>query len=313
MLDIYERFRKAYRNPLSVMWNLYRRKDIIHVVLMDRSQEKLSPGATSGLSILIEKGIIINKMTLNEFKKLTETEWKDLWHLIANGIEFTKAMDIMKSIVEIRYNEKIPYKNNVIIMHGLKDNGDLIDVFIWEDYSFLNVSGKVVVDLGANIGDSAIYFALNGAKKVIALEPFPYSFNLAVRNVRENNLEDKIEILNAGYGRDGYIFVDSDYANGLGTILKISKKGEKIKIYSLKSLVEKFKLNDAVLKMDCEGCEYNLLNEDNSVIVKFSQIQIEYHNGYKKLIEKLNNAGFSVECIKRDESEIFGHIHASKH
>jgi len=57
-----------------------------------------------------------------------------------------------------------------------------------------------VVDIGASIGDSSIYFALNGASYVIALEPYPYTFNLAVKNVKVNNLNDKIKILNAGYG-----------------------------------------------------------------------------------------------------------------
>jgi hypothetical protein len=31
--------------------------------------------------------------------------------------------------------------------------------------------GRDVVDVGANVGDTALYFVLNGARKVIALEP----------------------------------------------------------------------------------------------------------------------------------------------
>ncbi len=40
-------------------------------------------------------------------------------------------------------------------------------------------TGKIVVDLGASIGNSEIYFAVNGVKKVIALEPFSESFEIA--------------------------------------------------------------------------------------------------------------------------------------
>ncbi|MCY0863297.1 MAG: hypothetical protein OWQ52_12855 [Metallosphaera prunae] len=36
-----------------------------------------------------------------------------------------------------------------------------------------------------------------GARKVIALEPYPYSFRFAERNIRENKLDDKIVLLNA--------------------------------------------------------------------------------------------------------------------
>ena len=43
-----------------------------------------------------------------------------------------------------------------------------------------------------------------------------------------------------------------------------------------------------------EGCEYNLLKEDNNTLKKFKRIQIEYHYGYEKLKEKLEEAGFTV-------------------
>ena len=182
----------------------------------------------------------------------------------------------------------------------------------WEDYKFLNVNNEIVIDLGANIGDSAIYFALNGAKEVIALEPYPYSFNFAVRNVKENNLDDKIEIFNAGYGKDAEILVDENVINELGTNLKYSGNGRKIKSYSLGSLIKKLNLDTAILKMDCEGCEYHILNENNSVLAKFPQIQIEFHNGSKKLVKKLKRAGFQVDYINRDGSEIFGYIYAKR-
>ncbi len=323
----YKRFKKAYRNVLSVMWNLYIKKSVIDVILRDGIREKLSPGAASGWALITEKCYsfkgttlvqtnrcqAINKELLNEFKKLSDVEWKDLWHLLANGTEFQKATDIMKSVEDFRKNEMIQYKTGkVIIMHGLRDNGDIIDVFINEDYKFLEVKDRVVIDLGANIGDSAIYFALNGAKKIIALEPFYYTFSLASQNIKENHLEDKIELLNAGYGVDGEILVDEDFRNNTGTKLRRSKAGKKIRVYSLKSLAENYLLDKAILKMDCEGCEYNLLNEDNSVISKFSKIQIEYHRGYKRLVKKLKNSGFNVEYIKRDESKVFGYIYASR-
>ncbi len=47
----------------------------------------------------------------------------------------------------------------------------IYDVFDCGEYGVLDVSGKVVIDVGASIGDSAIYFALKGARKVIAIEP----------------------------------------------------------------------------------------------------------------------------------------------
>jgi FkbM family methyltransferase len=40
-----------------------------------------------------------------------------------------------------------------------------------------------VIDVGAGVGDTAILFALRGAKKVIALEPFPSLYEEALINI----------------------------------------------------------------------------------------------------------------------------------
>ena len=56
-----------------------------------------------------------------------------------------------------------------------------------------------------------------------------------------------------------------------------------------------YKINNAIVKMDCEGCEYALLEEDDETLKSIDMIQIEYHYGYSDLVEKLKKAGFYVE------------------
>jgi len=52
----------------------------------------------------------------------------------------------------------------------------------------------------------------------------------------------------------------------------------------------------AVLKMDCEGCEYEaLLHASPEDLKRFEEIIIEYHNGYKELKRFLESLGFDVE------------------
>lgn len=230
----------------------------------------------------------------------TITLWGLQFHLLDSLAK--KGTPIDKALYYVIQN-KIPFKESLITIEGwLTDgninNGNIFDVFINEDYKFLDVKDKDVIDIGASIGDSPIYFALSGAKRVIALEPYPYSYNLAKKNVETNDLTKKIEILNAGYGKDDDVFVDPykvslDYAQ-----FQPAQNGIKIKLYSLKSLIELFKITDAVLKMDCEGCEYSLITEDTDSIRKFSHIQIEYHYGYSELKDKLENSGFEVKWTK---------------
>lgn len=199
-------------------------------------------------------------------------------------------------------------------------NGDIGGVFFREDYKWLNPKDNVVIDIGANIGDSSIYFALEDALKVIALEPYIYSYVMAEENVEINDLKSKIELLNAGYGKDSEVIVD-DKETSAKSDLRLADRGVKIKIYSLKTIFEKYNIKNALLKMDCEGCEYNLLDEENETLGKLSRIQIEYHYGYERLKEKLENAGFNVSYTEpkkvynenaRETDMYIGNIYAEK-
>ena len=185
------------------------------------------------------------------------------------------------------------YKNHPIVL-DIPPFSDPDAVFFREDYSFLNIKDEDVIDIGANIGDSAIYFALNNAKRVIALEPYPYAFSFAEKNIKLNHCENII-LLNAGYGKNSKMFIDDKkISKGSSELIVSNNGGKEISIYSLEELINQYEIKDAILKIDCEGCEYNLLDEDNDVLQKLSKIQIEYHYGYEKLKEKLEKSGFIV-------------------
>ena len=102
----------------------------------------------------------------------------------------------------------------------------IVETFIEEQYKNLNVKDKNVIDVGANIGDSAIYFALKGATHVYAFEPYPYSYNLAKENIKLNGLKDIITLINEGCGKNGAIRIGrvKNYGNN---DLKNTKQGEK--------------------------------------------------------------------------------------
>ena len=54
---------------------------------------------------------------------------------------------------------------------------------------------------------------------------------------------------------------------------------------------------------DCEGCEYNLLNEDCDILKKFKRIQLEYHHGYNKLI---NNSDYIMVKFNKEYIKLYG-------
>jgi FkbM family methyltransferase len=208
-----------------------------------------------------------------------------------------------------------------IKLHGWK-KGDVKGVFMLEDYSALDVTDKDVLDVGANIGDTAIYFLRRGAARIIGLEPSEENFSIAIKNIRENRLESKVTLLNYAIGDiDGKKLVTE---RGKGGIYNITEEmgSREMTFVTLASLVKQFELNDAILKVDCEGAEYDaLLSTERDVLRKFQEILIEYHYGYINLKKKLESCGFKVSVSRPEFSRqplfanpdiIFGYILAKR-
>jgi SAM-dependent methyltransferase len=128
----------------------------------------------------------------------------------------------------------------------------------------VDVKGRTVVDVGAGIGDSSIYFALNGAKKVYA---FDVNVSYLEKNIRENDLKDVIEPIRCECGPSN----------------------------NLDSITLKYNIpNESVLKVDCEGCEYDFFGNAPRWISRYHTIIIEYHNGVQHLADLLRASGFNV-------------------
>jgi len=189
---------------------------------------------------------------------------------------------------------------------------DIKGVFLDKDYEFLPVYGRTVVDIGANIADSSIYFAICGADKVIAVEPFPKNYEWAKKNIQVNNLSDKIILLLAACtSKLGNITVNPETFGG-HQILTEYERGVKISTITLENILDTYNLNSAVLKMDCEGCEYDVIKSSPVyVLQKFSHIEIEYHDGYNALKKKLEKANFEVPIVPKPMfGEKVGHLYA---
>jgi len=209
--------------------------------------------------------------------------------------------ELLKTVKNIHYkingnNIELEYQNKKIYFYLSNIIGFINENFIEGQYKWLDVKGKDVVDVGASVGDTAIYFALKGARHVYAFEPYQYSYNIAKKNIKPNHLEDKITLLNEGCGKSGFVTIKYDYENTGSTDLKKFKEGKKIKIENLDEIVKRFNLKHAALKIDCEGCEYDLiLNASDEALKAFDQIIMEYHYGYRNLVKRLEQAEFKVK------------------
>jgi FkbM family methyltransferase len=223
-------------------------------------------------------------------------EWGNLQGDSLWGQELLRAygciVSLKDDVVELTFRGKaLRFQAESLV----KSFAMLVEQFVQEQYKWLDVKGKQVLDVGANIGDSAIYFAINGALHVYSFEPYPYTYRLAKRNVELNGLEKQITLLNMGCGKDGAITVNPQLKSEPSSTLIPSEAGDTVRIVSLKRIVQDYGLSDAIAKVDGEGCEYELiLGASDRELQAFSQMMIEYHHGCAGLVDRLRKVGFHV-------------------
>jgi predicted O-methyltransferase YrrM len=102
-----------------------------------------------------------------------------------------------------------------------------------------------MIDIGASVGDTAIYFTSLKAKKIWAYEIDSELAKLASMNVELNDLQEKIKIIDEA-----------------ATAEKLNR------------LIADKDMKAVFMKIDCEGCEYELINGLD--LFRTNDIVIEY-------------------------------------
>jgi FkbM family methyltransferase len=237
--------------------------------------------------------------------------------------ELYKSVPLKDAKENCEYCWRVDWQNKILILpNGLRFYLYSVDPLIFSetfihDIHFVgfDLKDKVIVDIGAFVGDTALYYANFGAI-VYAYEPHPINFYWLKKNIELNpHLKDKIKIFNEAAGKDEEIEISiGETINGGFTIYSPAKgKALKVKSVSLKKILEENNLNDPyLLKADCKGCEYYIIEDD--AISKFEKVKIEY-TGFNRpkvdyIINKLKSKGFSKFRIYKHN---WGIYHLSEH
>lgn len=215
-------------------------------------------------------------------------------------------------------------EDNIKLKCRLKEGFDLGHVLeIFEANTYLqNLQDIVVIDIGASTGDSSVYFVMKGAKEVYGVEPMKESFDIATYNVNVNNLASKIHLINAALSEKAgkvelTISAQNPNANSINPTETVRKSGinfdfkRTIEAISLKDIISKFSLKKiGLLKMDCEGCEYVVLQSiEDDTLSLIDNIVLEYHDGIKFLADLLERKGYNLSY---DHAEGLGILKASR-
>jgi FkbM family methyltransferase len=165
-----------------------------------------------------------------------------------------------------------------------------------------HVSGKTVIDIGASIGDTAILYALRDAEKIIAYEPFPSTYASLLKNIESNGFSGKIIPKREAAGKSELLLLEDNGSERSSAVAQSSENGGiKTKSCSLGEIITDNGLKSGcAMKIDCEGCEFELLRgATNKELAVFDEIIMEIHGNPEPVEKKLREAGFSIRTTNK--------------
>jgi len=192
------------------------------------------------------------------------------------------------------------------------------EVFVDEVYSIESKSDYIVCDIGMNVGITSLYLSqFENIKYIYGFEPLRPTFESAEANLSLNKrFNRKITAYNFGLGNaDKKIRINYDPQNkgnvgikNLGRSVENALHVEEIELReaskSLKHITSAHPLCKFIIKMDCEGSEYDIVESlvNASMLREFNIFMIEWHRmeGYKNRINNL------INCLKESNFLVLG-------
>lgn len=258
--------------------------------------------------------------------------------IVYGGVHYGVYADKYDDIQILPDGKLCVNKSGIKVAVGSIDEfNNVYETLVEECYHYRINNGKkdVVIDVGMNVGDATLYFlAGDKVEKVYAYEPFYKTFQDAKRNLKDYlDNEDRLEIFQYGLSDvteyreitynedmtcgmstqkaeelDKYNVYKFYYDNGYAEQKK--ERIEKISVIKaadvLKPIIQKYrKSHNIVLKMDCEGEEYGiieLLNREG-ILQEIDFMMLEWHyQGKESILRELSKAGFSYLCTAQREN-----------
>jgi FkbM family methyltransferase len=178
---------------------------------------------------------------------------------------------------------------------------EIVETWTEECYGCFDLNNKTVVDVGAFIGDSAVYFASKGARQVVGFEPSKEVYKLALENVKLNGYESKIDLRNAAVGVDNGVenFAFDMKWPGRSSLTTVKARSKTVvyqtKVTSFETLIDELR-HIGLLKMDCEGAEHRIIPDacEKGYIKNIDSIILEIHGSPHLLLSALEKAGFNT-------------------
>ena len=181
------------------------------------------------------------------------------------------------------FKASIPLSSQKILLRlGTTDVAAFEHVFIDEEYalSFARPP-SIIVDAGANVGMSSVYFALHYPNaKIVAIEPERSNFDVLRRNAE---LFPRIIPINAAlWGHEGVVQVHDGGGGHWGMRVAEAPSGATIPSTTVSALIKQLSISQIdLLKIDVEGAECEILADPSSWIGRVGVICAELHDRFR--------------------------------
>jgi FkbM family methyltransferase len=186
------------------------------------------------------------------------------------------------------------------------DYGVAYEIFVHDYYgdSGRLPSGevKLIVDLGANVGYSVLYFLhRHPLARVIAFEPHPAHAVQVEKNLTLDGSRDRVELHRKAAGAKTRTMMLTDAKSSSTLTTDASKKTMPVEVMDIFPLLEGKHID--VLKMDIEGGEYEIMADDRFAMLDIGTVVMEWHSrgggaeDRRWCEERLRSLGFTIEEI----------------
>ena len=183
----------------------------------------------------------------------------------------------------------------------------LTNVWMINEYDIENFkinTNDIIIDIGAHIGlFSLLVSQLCKTGKILSFEPVRENFDLLVSNLKLNHIENVLPFnmaISKNLDKLNLFLNDDQSAH---SIFPKSSESISVESTSLQKIFEENKISSCkLLKLDCEGAEYEIIDSlPSEYLNKIQNIVMEYHSAdtkpelVKNLIQKIKNAGFKIK------------------
>lgn len=197
----------------------------------------------------------------------------------------------------------VHYTNPQEFLHGLKE------IFIEQLYKAKLPPDAYIIDCGANIGLSVIYFKqLVPNAKIVAFEPDEKNAELLKRNADSFDLQN-VEIRQEAVWIDNTTLSFKSEGTMSSKIDESTQNGSnKVRAIRLKELLNR-KID--FLKIDIEGAEYEVLKDIKENLHFVQNMFFEYHGSFQQnnelldIIDIIHGAGFKFYI--KEAANVYNH------